>query len=169
MSIIEMRAPKRRKAAAAFAVVAIGLAAAGCSKSDANDYGVTPADLEKDFTSKHLGPDWVLARNDQFHLTAEQKTKLAALDKTLAGTVNDAKAKADTAYKAFRMDAGDPSSDRSQVTKDVEALAEAQLGLTKLVIAAHFETGRRSRSRPAQDLPRSRRLLRTAAVAIMNL
>lgn len=140
MPIIVMRAPYGRRAAAAFAVIAIGLAAAGCSQGDANNYVVTPSDLKKDFTSKHPGPDWVLARDDQFHLTAGQKTKLAALEKTLTGAVTEAQAKSDEANKAFRIDAEDPSSDRSRVTRDVETLAEAQLGLTKLVIAAHFET-----------------------------
>lgn len=125
----------RRAAAAAFAGCAM-LMLGACSQhmSESDETTVQASELAHDFTNKHQGPSWILAREQQFKLAQDQVTSLKALQSGMDERSRSKVAEIKAAFQRFKADSAVKSPDAATLAADLKALSDAQLAQTVSII-----------------------------------
>lgn len=108
---------------------------AGCSQgAGASDTVVSEGEFTQAFTNVHQDPNWILAREQQLKLTADQVTKLKALQASMDDDRRAKVAAIRAANDRFKADAKVHDANRDALVADARTLSDAQLALTTSVI-----------------------------------
>lgn len=102
--------------------------------SESDETTMQAAELTHDFTNKHHGPSWILARERQSKLTYDQVASLKALRDGMDELIRSNVAEEKAALQRDKADTSVKSPDAATLTGDLNTLSDSQLAQTVRII-----------------------------------